>query len=199
MIATQLQNLLNRNIAQSSAAKVLCVRLNGKRLRLQLTGLPFALTLLADTEGVRLSTDTDSPVDARISGTLLGLFNLANSQTPAASGGSVQIEGDAEVAQKFSELLKAARPDLEEELARIVGDVTAHHIGNTTRHILDFMRRGRDTFLQNAGEYLSEESRDVPSRTEAEEFLRDVDRLRDDVERLDARLAALEARRAPRA
>ena len=39
------------------------------------------------------------------------------------------------------------------------------------RSALGFARRARDTFAQNVAEYLQEEGRDVPSRTEAEEFL----------------------------
>jgi ubiquinone biosynthesis accessory factor UbiJ len=108
-------------------------------------------------------------------------------------GGAVHIEGDAEVAQTFSELLKAAQPDLEEELSRVVGDVAAHQVGNAARTALRFARRAHDTFLQNVAEYLQEEGRDVPNRTEAEEFLHGVDRLRDDVDRLEARLKLLEA------
>jgi ubiquinone biosynthesis protein UbiJ len=108
-------------------------------------------------------------------------------------GGAVHIEGDAEVAQTFSELLTAARPDLEEELSRVVGDVAAHQMGNAARTALGFARRAHDTFLQNVAEYLQEEGRDVPNRTEAEEFLHGVDRLRDDVDRLEARLKLVEA------
>ena len=44
-------------------------------------------------------------------------------------------------------------------------------------------------------EYLQEEGRDVPARVEVDEFLEGVDRLRDDTERLDAKLARLEASR----
>ena len=43
-------------------------------------------------------------------------------------------------------------------------------------------------------EYLQEEGRDLPTRTEVEEFLSGVDQLRDDAERLEARLARVEAR-----
>ena len=50
--------------------------------------------------------------------------------------------------------------------------------------------------VQNVAEYLQEEGRDVPSRTEAEEFLQGVDKLRDDVDRLEARLKLLEKRHA---
>ncbi|MGE0115570.1 MAG: SCP2 domain-containing protein [Steroidobacteraceae bacterium] len=193
MLLSAFEATLNRNIAASSAAKGLCARLNGKSLRLQLTGVPVQFTLHAEADCVHLSTGADDHVDASLSGSPLGLLNLATQQTASSlSGSSVRIEGDAEVAQGFSELLKQARPDFEEELSRVVGDVAAHQMGNTVRSLLGFGRRVGDTFLQNMGEYLSEESRDVPSKTEADEFNRDVDSLRDDVERFEARLNALE-------
>jgi ubiquinone biosynthesis protein UbiJ len=109
----------------------------------------------------------------------------------------VHIEGDAEVAQAFSELLKHARPDLEEELSRVVGDVAAHQIGNIARSALAFGRRASDTFARNVAEYLQEEGRDLPTRIEADEFIAGVDAIRDDVDRLEARLVLLEARRLP--
>jgi ubiquinone biosynthesis protein UbiJ len=43
----------------------------------------------------------------------------------------------------------------------------------------------------NVSEYLQEEGRDLPTPTEVDEFLAGVDQLRDDVERLEARLARL--------
>jgi ubiquinone biosynthesis protein UbiJ len=44
-------------------------------------------------------------------------------------------------------------------------------------------------------EYLQEEGRDLPTRVEVDEFLEGVDRLRDDTERLEAKLARIEASR----
>jgi len=44
-------------------------------------------------------------------------------------------------------------------------------------------------------EYLQEESRDVPSRYEVEEFAGEIGRLRDDVDRLEARINLLGDRR----
>ncbi|MGD9841915.1 MAG: SCP2 domain-containing protein [Steroidobacteraceae bacterium] len=193
MLLTTVETTLNRNIAASSAARALCARLNGKTLRLQLNGLPLEFLLHADAGRIQLSSDTDTPADAKLSGTPLGLLNLAaQHSTTSLSGSSVRIEGDAEVAQGFSQLLSQAKPDIEEELSRVVGDVAAHQLGNTARSLLGFGRKVGDTFLKNMGEYLSEEGRDVPNQTEADEFNRDVDVLRDDVERFDARLTALE-------
>jgi len=147
--------------------------------------------LRAEGERVHLANSSATAADATLSGSPLGLLSLARQQAKSTTGSSVRIEGDAEVAQNFSELLKQAKPDIEEELSRVVGDVAAHQLGNTVRSLLGFGRRVGDTLLQNVGEYLSEEGRDVPSKTEADEFSHDVDVLRDDVARLEARLSAL--------
>ncbi|HKS53688.1 MAG TPA: SCP2 sterol-binding domain-containing protein, partial [Steroidobacteraceae bacterium] len=141
--------------------------------------------------------DHEGTPDATLSGSPLSLMRLAGPAPEAAlRGGSVHIEGDAEIAQAFSELLKQAQPDLEEELSRVIGDVAAHQVGNAARSALGFGRRAIDTFTQNVAEYLQEEGRDVPSRTEAEEFLQGVDKLRDDADRLEARLKLLEKKQA---
>lgn len=189
------ESVLNRNIAASSAARGLCKRLEGKALALHFTGLPLSIHVHSDGERMTLDTAAQGAPSATLSGTPLSLLQLAGSKPEAAlRSGAVHIEGDAEVAQIFSELLKHARPDLEEELSRVVGDVAAHQIGNVARSVFAFGRRASDTFAQNVAEYLQEEGRDLPSRTEADEFVAGVDKLRDDVDRLEARLALLQRR-----
>lgn len=194
-----LESLLNRNIAASSAARGLCRRLDAKVLAVHLQGGP-SLYFRSQGERMRLDTRCEAAPDATLSGTPLSLMRLAGSMPEAAlRSGAVHIEGDAEVAQTFSELLAHARPDLEEELSHVIGDVAAHQVGRAARSALAFARHAADTLAQNLSEYLQEEGRDVPSRTEAEEFTAGVDRLRDDVDRLEARIALLErGRRQPR-
>ena len=190
-----LESLLNRNLAASAAARALCMRLDAKVLALHVEGVPLSVYFKSHGESMSLHTEHQGTPDATLSGSPLSLLRLAGPAPEAAlRGGSVHIECDAEVAQTFSELLKAAQPDLEEELSRVVGDVAARQIGNAARSALGFARRAKDTFMQNIAEYLQEEGRDVPNRTEAEEFLQGVDKVRDDVERLEARLRLLEKR-----
>jgi ubiquinone biosynthesis accessory factor UbiJ len=54
--------------------------------------------------------------------------------------------------------------------------------------------RIRRTAGQNLAEYLTEESRDLPSRAEVEEFLHGVDELRETADRVGVRLARIEQR-----
>lgn len=186
------ESVLNRNIAGSAAARRLVKQLEGKVLALHLDGVPLNLYFRSDGERMTIDTADADPPAASLSGTPLAFMRLAGpAPENAIRGGSIHIQGDAEVAQSFSELLKAAQPDLEEELSRVIGDVAAHQVGNVARAALGFGRRAIDTLTQNVSEYLTEEGRDLPTRTEADEFFADVDKLRDDVARLEARLARL--------
>jgi ubiquinone biosynthesis protein UbiJ len=92
-------------------------------------------------------------------------------------------------------MLKLARPDLEGEAAKWLGDVPAHALGQTVRGVGAWLARAGAALRMNAAESLHEESRALPAPLEAQAFYADVERLRDDVERAAARLARLERSR----
>lgn len=188
------ESILNRNVTNSSVALTTCRKLEGKSLSITLSGTPLHFTLKSLGDRIAIDARQDLAANAHLRGTPLALLRQMRDHTPVTSQ-SVHIEGDAEVVQAFAELLRAARPDLEEELSRLVGDVAAHQIGEVARGLLRFGERTRDTFTRNVAEFLQEESRDLVARTEADEFVAAVDTLRDDVERLSARIERLERAR----
>lgn len=188
------ESILNRNIASSSAAQSACRKLEGKSLSISLSGTPLHVTLKSLGDRVAMAASQDTAASARLKGTPLALVRLLRDRS-ALTSQSVHIEGDAEVVQAFAELLRSSRPDLEEELSRLIGDVAAHQIGEAARGVLRFGAHARDTFARNVSEFLQEESRDLANRTEADEFIAAVDTLRDDVERLAARIERLERAR----
>jgi ubiquinone biosynthesis protein UbiJ len=125
----------------------------------------------------------------------LSLLALGGSAADAPlSRGEIVVRGDAELAQKFRELARLLRPDPEEELSLLIGDVAAHRLGRLARGALDWSRSAATTVLQDVGEYFSHERGDLVSREEGEQFLRGVDALREDADRLDARLELLQQR-----
>ena len=65
-------------------------------------------------------------------------------------------------------------------------------MGEVARGLGKWASDARATMGANVREYLQEESRDVPSRYEAERFASDVATLRDDVDRLEARIDRLQ-------
>jgi ubiquinone biosynthesis protein UbiJ len=187
---------LNRNIAETTPARALAAELNGSALAIRVRDTALAMYFIFDHEAVTLATGYSEEPDVVISGSLVTLARMLGGNGEAAiRSGDVELSGDAATAQRFQKLLIFARPDFEEELSRVVGDVAAHRIGELARGIGGWARETRATMRENIREYLQEEKRSLPTRYEVERFAGRVDELRDDVERIAARLDKLEANR----
>jgi ubiquinone biosynthesis protein UbiJ len=185
--------VLNRNIDASTPAVELAMRLQGRSLQIEVTGLT-RIRLQCAGGRLALSAGEDSPADATITGSPFSLLQLLAGTSGAKGVNPAQVRGDAEVAARYRDLLMSARPDLEEELSRWVGDVPARRLARLARGARDWLRGARRTLGDNVVEYLQEESRDLVNTTELDEFLRGVDGLRESTDRIDARLSILERR-----
>ena len=193
MLTATLENVLNRGLPRSVRARRLCAELSGRRVAIEAPGLA---RLLLGSTGSSLSVERGAgTVDAQIIGGPLSLCVLGGgfSQAPLRRG-DVEILGDAEIAEKFQELLRLVSPDAEEELSLLIGDVPAHRVARLTHGALEWTRRAAATLLRDLGEYASHERADLVSRQEGEQFLHGVDALREDADRFEARLALLEQR-----
>jgi ubiquinone biosynthesis protein UbiJ len=201
MLTSTLENVLNRGLPRSPRAQQLCAELAGRRVAVAIapTETGALARLLIESTGLSLKLSVvgaeqlvSSPPDATVSGGPFSLLALSGS-TPEAvlQRGDVRIDGDAELAQKFRELALLLRPDPEEELSHVLGDVPAHQLGRLARAALGFTRKATSTTIRNVAEYLAHEQRDLVPRGEADQFLRGVDSLREDVDRLAARIDLL--------
>ena len=195
MLSTALESLLNRGLPRSVRARALCAELGGRRLAVE---APAVARLMIESDGVALRIRRgEAAADASIVGGPLSLLIVGGglSREPITRG-EVEIRGDADVAEKFQELMRLLSPDVEEELSLVLGDVPAHRIGRLARGAADWTGRAAATLWRDLGEYASHERRDLVPRPEGEGFLRGVDALREDVDRLAARLEQLERRAA---
>lgn len=186
--------ILNRNIAASTRAAALCRRLEATTLQVEVSGLT---RVRASVRAGRLGllAGEDSPADAVILGSAPALLRAFRDASPAnGARGSLQIRGDAEIADLYRELLAAARPDLEEELSRFIGDIPARHLSLVAKSVRTWAQRSRRIARENMAEFLQEEGRDLVTSTELQEFLRGVDEVREAADRMEARLSGLEQR-----
>ena len=196
MLLERLEAVLNRNVGESRRAQALARQLDGRVMSLTVEGTPLAFYIRAEGGRLAITSRHEGAADASLSGTPTALLALAGLRAEGAlRSGGVRIADDAEVAQRFRDLLSEAQPEFEEELARVFGDVAARRVANLARGLIDWGRKASGAFAANVAEYLQEEGRDVPVRAEIEEFLGAVDDLRESTDRLEARLARLEAKR----
>ncbi len=187
---------MNRNLAETTPAQALLDELEGSSLAIRVERSALAVCLAVEERQLRSSVDIPDEPDVVIEGPLSSLLRMATADgdMAALAGSGVRVSGRADLAQAFQKLIKFGKPDLEEELAGLVGDAAAFELSRAAARLFDWGRSTRRTLMDNLGEYLTEERRDLPSRYEMTRFTRNVQTLRDDVERAEARLRRLETR-----
>ena len=185
--------LVNRQIKATTPARELCAELDGKIMAVRVKDTGLAIYFCACPDEIALFGEYDGEPDVAITGSIMSLARLAGARgEDAIRDGSLELIGDAELAQAFQKLLGYGKPDIEEELSGVIGDVAAHRLGEVARGVGSWGKEASATLRQNITEFLHEERCDVPSRYEVETFTRKVDELRDDVARVEARLINLE-------
>jgi len=185
--------ILNNNIPEVTRARELCAQLAGTTVAIRVKSTALTAYFKIHDESIALSGVLEEDPDICITGSLLTLARMAGSGDVAAiRDGSLELIGDAETAQAFQELLSAAKPDFEEGLSAVVGDAAAHGLGTASNSVRRWASDVRSTMGANIREYLQEESRELPSRYEFERFDSEIGSLRDDVDRLAARIDRLQ-------
>lgn len=104
----------------------------------------------------------------------------------------IEMEGDMELAQEISYLARNLTWDAEEDFSKVVGDVAAHRLFSGARSMAKWGREAALRTAQGASEYWTEEAPLIASRVKVEDFVHGVERLRDDLERLEKRIEKLE-------
>lgn len=192
LLARAIQEALNQALRWDNNAAALTPRLTGRVLAIALEGIGIHLFFTVHDDRFKVTVNNHDEPATWIRGTPPALAGM--SATNSARTGAVQIQGDAELAQAYQDLFKRLNPDWEEPIARLFGDVAGHRIAQALRQMVGWVNvRGRDG-AEMVAEYLREEKRWIISPYEMDDFLIAVDELRDDAERLEARIQNLMTR-----
>jgi len=175
--------------------------------RAQTVSAPLAMRLTVDGERLRVGpAEIENTPDLAVRGSLGGVLSFGlrtvlprllgadPSESEALAPGRMRLEGDAELARRLQRLAERFDPDWQKPFADLFGDVLGVQIANAVAAALRQARDGGRKLAETAAEYVTEESRDVVPRAELEAFLDDVDTLREDTDRLAARIARLRQR-----
>ncbi|HLA34638.1 MAG TPA: hypothetical protein VJ001_07195 [Rhodocyclaceae bacterium] len=108
---------------------------------------------------------------------------------------ATRFEGSPLLVEALSFIARNLRWDIEEDLSHWIGDIAAHRIVRGAGELFRQQRQAGRNLAANFGEYLSEEQPLVASRPAIADFAEDIDRLRDDLARLEKRIEHLSGRR----
>ena len=189
-----LEEALNRYLDLDTDTGRQMEKLHGRVIAFEILGLARNIYLVPGPGRVQILEVYEGAPDCCISGTPLALAKMSDGYTSSNQlfSGEVEITGDTELAHQLSKILGTMDIDWEEQLSHFTGDLIAHRVGSLFRSVRDWGTNSSATVGLDIQEYLQEELRLLPGRPEIENFLGSVDILRDDVERLQARIARLQ-------
>lgn len=197
-----LQTIVNRVLELDPELAQGLAELEGAVFEAHVLGVDKRFQLHPSATGVGVvlvGSDGQRPAavpDVTISGPPFTLLRLLGSldSVDGVLPPDVSISGELQLVQKLTSLAKRANFDWEEPLSKLFGDSVAHEVGRGVRGLVSWARAASETFSSDLGEYLREERRLTPTRLEVGDFATHVDRVRDDVERLELRVARLNRR-----
>jgi len=199
--ATGIQGAVNRLLELDPEFAEGVAEFEGTVLEIHVQGLDERLQLHPSAAGIGVVPVIDEQQarvapDVTISGPPFTLLRLLASleSVDGVLPPDVSISGELQLVQRLTRLAKRTRFDWEEPLSKLLGDSVAHELGRGLRGFVAQLGAAAGTLACDVGEYLREERRLSPTRLEVNDFAAGVDTTRDDVERLEVRIARLAGR-----
>jgi ubiquinone biosynthesis accessory factor UbiJ len=155
-----------------------------------LTSAPLEIRLSVSESGEVLAAVPDAGPDVTIEvspGLLLRMLARDESAWSAA-----RVTGDMEFAGAIDHLRRNLVWDYEEDLSHLLGDIGAHRVASAVRELDRWGRAAVQNLGHAFAEYSIYEQPMLASARAVDQFLSDVDELRDDAARLEKRIELLE-------
>ncbi|WP_268799189.1 ubiquinone biosynthesis accessory factor UbiJ [Pseudomonas huanghezhanensis] len=184
---------INRVLRLDSTALPRLDRLSGKVIAVECTSPVFHVFILPSDEGLMLASHWDAGADCTLRAPAASLARLALSKdkTAVLHGPDVELDGESGVLLDLVGVLQDLDLDWEYELSRWLGPVASPLIGAHLRSGASWTRDTASSLSHNLAEYLSEESRALVGKREAEARFAELDQAKQDLDRLEARFERL--------
>lgn len=188
-----LETSINLVLKQDLATLEKLSALQGNVIAFEFTDLELTLYLFPHNEGIQMKYLYDGKVDTILQGRTLAFINMSlGDATESFFSGDVRIKGNIELGQRFKRIFDQLDLDWEEWLSHYTGDLVAF---KTNRLFRNFSAWGKDSLKileLDAREYIQDEGQLSPYTSELKDLTKNINQLRDDTARLEARLSRLQ-------
>ena len=181
---------LNTALASDPETKTKLDQFDQRSIAIHIKDFNHAITVSIQQQRIQLSTDSEQQADLTITGKALNLAKLSSNPDNLFST-EIDIVGDVQFAKQLRDLLEGFDFDWEAQLARVTGDSLAFPIAQGLRQVTSWAHNTHQSMQETIAEYLREESRLLPDKSQVKAYMSDIDILRADFDRLEARINRL--------
>jgi ubiquinone biosynthesis accessory factor UbiJ len=190
-LLTAQEIVLNRFLQLDPQASDQLKQLSGRAMQLELNG--FNYYWLFKSDSIYVTKAYNGVIDLILRGSVFDFMRLALSKRDSAINAiPIQVSGDMEFAKQFNDLFANLHIDWEEQLSHFAGDTVAYSVMQFLKTLSQWSKQNIKNFGQNITDYAQAEIDCLVSDEELQIFFSDVDALRDEVARLQARIERLQ-------
>ncbi len=196
-----LEQVLCRLLTHSTESRALLSAMTGKVVAIDAPPVIDRLFLCPMPGGIQLQSEYHGLPDLVITGTPLALTRLVirGFRRRDLFSGELELTGETALAEQFARVFQLNQRQWRQTLRELFGPLLIDRLSDWTASLRSWGSEALLSLQQDLGEFLSEETFEVPTDSEMREFLGAVDRLRNDCDRLEARIDRLHRQLAGRA
>ena len=183
------KNIANHLLLQNDWMQSELVDHKNKIIVIEISG--FKITFKVKDDGQLEMIDEDKRYDCEISLTV----NDFVGQLINDKNGKISIKGDIELANKISQILKKIEWDIEEDLAKYIGDVPAIQTTKILKKIKNTGKKNLQDLTGSLVEFWQEENQILAKKRDVEKLNNNIDIIVEDTERLEARIKNITKKR----
>ncbi|MGF1722666.1 SCP2 domain-containing protein [Vibrio kyushuensis] len=192
LVTAVVETSFNRLIQDDPELVRRLTRLKGQVIQVHLKELNKTLTFVFSQQ-VDVLADYEGEADCYLSLNLSVLPELREQAniTDLIKQDKLDLQGDIQLAQKFAQLMKDCKPDIEEWLSRLTGDVVAHSLVQSVKDLSGFVQKQACKKQSHLAQVITEEWQITPPPLEIAYFCDQVEELASQAERIETLLNKL--------
>lgn len=185
------EKIINAALAYDPGTRIALAALEPQILAINISTPAVRVYLVPRATGIKLLGYCEDAVTTELQGSLPALITLLKSDRVNFKDSGVQVIGSSQFLAQLQKILKNLDIDWEELLSQMVGDIAGHQAANILRVKLQWASDRVSNVERLGSEFLTEEIKALPSKSELEYFYQQVDEIQLDVDRVAARIEQL--------
>ncbi len=207
-LAATLEKAMNKALNYDPATQQALARFDNKRLAVKMTQPTLALCFTFTPQGINVNaihadethnptnSPTNSPTnntadyDAVVTGSARDFIQAANQSQSSMADSGITISGNVAFLSQVQGIAKTIDIDWEDAITQAIGPVAGHGLASAISTAVAASKRNSAFVRNNLHSVLRDELLLVPAQEEINAFCDDVDHIKEQADRLEAKLHA---------
>lgn len=188
-----LETIVNRALKADPDSLAKITSIKNQVIEINCTDWNMVFYIAPHSQGLQFYKKAPGEINTIVRGTLNNFLHIfiKGADTKTIFNYPIDIEGNTHTIEVLRDAFKNLDIDFEERLSHFLGDEIAHKLCLHLKTAKNTLKKSAENITDQTKDYIHYEARNLISTKQVEKFYANVAKLRDDVERTEARILQL--------